>query len=494
MPDVLTEPKSKPTRKERAAEAAALFFLPYQKRWIEDESRMKLAEKSRQIGWTWSEANRRVKKAAVKGAHFDAWISSRDEIQARLFLDDCAKFARVYDVGARDLGEQVIDKPGDVKAQVLEFASGRKINSMSSNPDAQAGKRGDRTLDEFALHKDGRKLFAIAHPGILWGGQMSIFSTHRGDLNFFNQLVTEAREGGNKKGFSLHRVTIEDAVRDGLLAKIQAKVPDGDPRKAMTEDEFLQSLRDECADEESWMQEFMCVPADDASALLMWDWIIAAEYKKAEWEAMLKRPLSDAQGRLYAGYDVARKKDRSVVWIAEEFGGMLLTRQVHVMERVKFSEQKDLVWRLMKAGGSARIQRLAIDATGMGMQMAEECREAFGEYRVQEVTFTPASKQEMAFPLRGRFEDRTFKMPEDKWIRADFRCIKKEETAGGNLLITAERNEGGHADRFWAAALCNHAAMTAEDPGMFARFTSLLRNRRSDRSRSRARRARRGLG
>lgn len=36
------------------------FFLPYQKRWIEDESRLKLMEKGRQIGLSLSTAYRCV--------------------------------------------------------------------------------------------------------------------------------------------------------------------------------------------------------------------------------------------------------------------------------------------------------------------------------------------------------------------------------------------------------------------------------------------------
>jgi phage FluMu gp28-like protein len=67
-------------------------------------------------------------------------------------------------LGATALGEQLIDENKNT-AYVLGFANGLRLNSMSSNPDAQAGKRGDRVLDEFALHPDPRKLYSIAYPG-----------------------------------------------------------------------------------------------------------------------------------------------------------------------------------------------------------------------------------------------------------------------------------------------------------------------------------------
>ena len=184
------------------------IFLPFQAAWIKDQSRLKLMEKSRQIGLSWSTAYAANERTAAQGARFDQWVSSRDDLQARLFIEDCKMWAGIMNLAAKDLGEVVIDPKDKITAYVLQFASGRRIHSMSSNPDAQAGKRGGRILDEFALHPDPRKLWSIAYPGITWGGNMEIISTHRGSHNFFNGLVREAREGGNPKNISLHRVTL----------------------------------------------------------------------------------------------------------------------------------------------------------------------------------------------------------------------------------------------------------------------------------------------
>ena len=85
------------------------LLLPYQSRWVKDTARLKLAVKSRQIGWTWATGYGLIRRKSVKGATLDAWISSRDEIQARLFLEDCKGFGDLLHVGARDLGESVID-------------------------------------------------------------------------------------------------------------------------------------------------------------------------------------------------------------------------------------------------------------------------------------------------------------------------------------------------------------------------------------------------
>jgi len=201
------------------------IFLPFQSKWITDRSRLKLMEKSRQIGISWSTAFASSERTAEQGARHDEWVSSRDDIQARLFIEDCKLFAGIMNMAAKDLGELVIDSEKKLSAYVLEFASGKRIHSMSSNPDAQAGKRGGRILDEFALHCDQRKMWAIAYPGITWGGSLEIVSTHRGSNSFFNGLIREAKEKGNPKRLSLHRVTLQDALDQGFLYKLQQALP-----------------------------------------------------------------------------------------------------------------------------------------------------------------------------------------------------------------------------------------------------------------------------
>ena len=108
-----------------------------------------------------------VERTAGRGARFDQWVSSRDDIQARLFLEDCKRFSQLLQFAAESEGAGILDEGQKAAASyVIRFKNGRRIHNMSSNPDAQAGKRGARLLDEFALHPDPRKLYSIAYPGI----------------------------------------------------------------------------------------------------------------------------------------------------------------------------------------------------------------------------------------------------------------------------------------------------------------------------------------
>lgn len=429
------------------------LFLEYQGRWVADKSRLKLMEKARQIGISWSTAYAAVERTAAAGMRYDQWVSSRDELQARLFLEDCKTFAQAMQLAADDLGEVVIDPESRVSAYVLQFANGRRIHSMSSNPDAQAGKRGGRILDEFALHPDPRKLWSIAYPGITWGGSLEVISTHRGSHNFFNQLIREVREGGNPKGISLHRVTLQDALEQGFLWKLQQVLPADDERQAMDEAEYFDWVRSGCADEESFLQEYMCEPADDDAAFLEYDLIAAAEYPaNVDWRRT-------EGGRLYAGVDIGRKRDLTVLWVVEQLGDVLYTRHVEALRDMTKGEQERVIWPWFDV-----VDRVCIDATGLGIGWADDAQRKFGAHRVEAVTFTPRVKEALAYPVRAAMEDRRLRIPHDPKIRADLRSVTKQTTAAGNIRFTAERTPDGHADHFWALALAIHAASSPTGP------------------------------
>ncbi len=433
------------------------IFLPFQSAWIKDDARLKLMEKSRQIGLSWSTAYACDERTATQGARFDQWVSSRDDLQARLFIEDCKMFAAIMNMAAKDLGQVVLDEKARISAYVIEFASGKRIHSMSSNPDAQAGKRGSRVLDEFALHPDPRKLWSIAYPGITWGGNMEVISTHRGSHNFFNQLIREVRESGNPKKISLHRVTLQDALDQGFLFKLQQMLPADDERQAMDEAAYFDFIRKGCADDESFQQEYMCNPADDDVAFLEYDLIAAAEYAGGlDWQQR-------EQGRLFVGIDIGRKHDLTVIWVLEKLGDTYYTRHVETLRGMRKSDQEKIIWPWIE-----RSHRTCIDATGLGIGWTDDAQDQFGTLRVEAVNFSAATKEVLAYPVRGHMEDRKLRIPYDPAIRADLRAVTKQVTSAGNVRFTAERNADGHADRFWALALALHADSAPAGPPFVA--------------------------
>lgn len=435
------------------------LFLPYQEKWIKDTSRLKLMEKGRQIGLSWATAYPTVERTAKKGARWDQWVSSRDEIQARLFLEDCKMWARMFQLAAEDLGEIVIDRKGNLTALKLLFATGKSIYSMSSNPDAQAGKRGGRVLDEFALLGDPRQMWSIAYPGLTWGGLLEVISTHRGSRNYFNLLVREIIEKNNPKRISHHKVTLRDALDQGFLYKLQQALPDDAEQQDMDETEYFDFTKSGCADEESFLQEYMCVPGDDDAAFLEYDLIASCEYPESEEWELDRPPDSELGSRFYAGLDIGRVRDLTVLWVLELLGDVLYTRAIITLKNMSKPDQEKILWPWLPC-----INRTCFDYTGLGIGWGDDAQKEFGGHKAELVTFTARVKEELAYPVRGKMEDKKLRVPFDPDIRADLRAVTKETTAAGNVRFTAERTKNGHADRFWALALAIHAAGNPAGP------------------------------
>src|SRR4029077_7679745 len=81
-----------------------VMLLPFQSKWVLDNSRLKLAVKARQIGLSWTTAYRVVRQKLREGARLDAWVASRDEVPAQLFLQNPKSFPAIYNVAVRSVG------------------------------------------------------------------------------------------------------------------------------------------------------------------------------------------------------------------------------------------------------------------------------------------------------------------------------------------------------------------------------------------------------
>jgi phage FluMu gp28-like protein len=272
-------------------------------------------------------------------------------------------------------------------------------------------------------------------------------------------------------------------VQEGLLEKLKGKWREanpGDDRLKWSDDEFLQSLRDGCPDEETWQQEFLCQPGDDASAFLSYDVIATCHYKPGEkWEMeglstgpnrenretspSPLPPLSPVKisGPLYIGVDIGRFHDLTVIWVVERLGTVHYTRKIICLEKQAFEAQEAVLYPLLAL---PEVKRACIDQTGLGCQFVERAKQKFHRRRVEGVTFTAEVKDKLAYKLRCAFEDRTIRIPDDRLVAADLRSIRKIVTAGGNIRFEGERQNNSHADRFWAASLALEAAATYVNP------------------------------
>jgi len=207
---------------QQSGELSSPILLPYQQLWISDRSPVRVAEKSRQIGFSWAEAADCALTAAARDG-MDCWIVSVNEDSAKEFIQDVANWSKVYQLAASKLEQVAIrDESKDILSFRVNFNSGFRVTALSSRPSNLRGKRGKVTIDEFAFHDDPSELLKAALALLMWGGQLSIFSTHNGVESEFNQLIGDIR--ADKKPYSLHRVTLNDALADGLYKRIALRL------------------------------------------------------------------------------------------------------------------------------------------------------------------------------------------------------------------------------------------------------------------------------
>ena len=240
-------------------------LLPYQKKWLEDKAQVKVVEKSRRIGLTWAQALDDVLQAATSGREgMDVLYISFNQDMTREYIDTCAEWAKKLQVVAGKVNEDVF-RDGDereIKAFRIDFASGHKILALSNRPSNLRGKQGRVVIDEAAFVEDLPELLKAALALLMWGGQVIVVSTHNGADNPFNDLIQEVR-GGNLP-YSLHRITLDDALTGGLFRRICRVTEQGwtlEAEEAWRAD--LVKTYGDGADE-----ELFCIPRQSSGAYL----------------------------------------------------------------------------------------------------------------------------------------------------------------------------------------------------------------------------------
>ena len=423
------------------------YFLPYQKAWILDKSPKKICEKSRRIGITWAASLEWVLDACNEPNEKSWWIS-RSQKTAREFVKYCRFWCRLVNIVADFTPPWVRDDK--IQAECILFPNGHEIHVLSSNPDAIAGMGGKVGIDEYALHREQEKLYDVAKPATMWGDRFQIISTHRGHGQFW-KFCCDAR--GSKAGWSHHRTTLPEAVDQGLAWHINV-VRAQKGQVPLTDDEFVSSIKDDCRNEEAWQQEYMCVPADDANAVLDWDTIRSCVVDPVE---ILGQSES---GRRFFGGDVGRTQNPSMFAVLELVKDVLKVRDYRYLEATEFQEQAAALDEMMK-----HCMRGAIDNKALGAQLAEDATKRWGD-RFKGVALTGRHfRDELVGIMLKLFQARAILIPDDDRIVADLHAVKKEETPTHTRYYAEDEGEHGHADAFWAIALAAHCSGAHQTAG-----------------------------
>ena len=452
-------------------------LLPYQKAWLGDKSPVKVVEKSRRIGLTWAQALDDVLKASTSGRDgMDVRYISFNQDMTREYIDTCAEWAKKLQIVAGKVNEDIF-RDGDereIKAFRIDFASGHKILALSNRPSNLRGKQGRVIIDEAAFVEDLPELLKAALALLMWGGQVIIISTHDGAENPFNELIQDVRAGNLP--YSLHRITLDDALSAGLYRRIcrvtkQNWTPEAE--EAWRAD--LIKTYGDGADE-----ELFCIPRQssgaylttgmieacmEAAPVLTWtppagdfvDWPlpVAERYTKG-WIAEQLEPLLSGLPKdraHFCGVDFGRSGDLSVFWPAtEEKDLRLVPPFVLELRNCPHRTQQQILFAVLDA--LPRFSGVSLDARGNGSALAEAARQQYGPGRVREVMISEGWYRETMPQLKAGIEDKTLILPKDAGILSDFRSLRvMKGVARVPEQRTKDKTGGRHGDSAVACAM-----------------------------------------
>lgn len=425
-------------------------LLPYQQKWVADDSDLKIAEKSRRVGLTWAEASDNVLTASKQrqAGGMNVYYIGYNMDMAIEYIEACAMWARVFNEAAGEIeeGEEVF-KDGDdekaIKTYTIRFASGFRIVALSSRPANLRGKQGVVVIDEAAFHGALEELLKAALALLIWGGKVRVISTHDGDQNPFNELLNDIR--ALKRKGSIHRITFAEAVAQGLYRRVCMRK--GIAWSAEGEAKWVADVYAFYGDAAE--EELDVVPSQGSGAWLSTALIEARMYNAPvlryacpkgfeqlpdderhrivqEWlDAEVAPLLADLDPDLDSvfGQDFGRSGDLTV-GVPAQITQQMQRRIPFVLELRNMPHKQQYQVDEFVISRLPRFRKGALDARGNGHALAEFLAQKFGYERIDLVMLSESWYRENMPPVKAAFEDDTIAVPRDKDITVDLRALK----------------------------------------------------------------------
>jgi phage FluMu gp28-like protein len=509
MTGAVAPKKSLMTSEERLNYADAFIHVDqkpidldfWQEKFLCDKSKYSITLKSRRTGFSFATGLKGLVKA-MDPARFNY---TRQFVS---YNEEDAKEKIRYVQGFYHSIPKKYRKPlvSETKTMMEFYDRGKKTTSrlISIACRPPRGRGGDIVFDEMAIYPANRAriIYSAGLPVVARGGCVEIGSTPLGKVGMFYDIFTNPKEGGKEKYPEYLRLyvpwwfakelckDVSEAVKLAPHMETQERVElfGTDSIKTIFNSMFL----------EDFQQEFECTFIDSAMSYITLDLIHAntpgmreldrvgetvdgaeedvevkvfrtADDLLAAYSALGSKAI-EKYGRLYLGYDVARRRDAAVIFVIGHLpNGKKLSVAEIEMKNETFEFQLDQFRKIMK---SLPVVRACIDQTGQGEPLCETLQKEFGETKVEGVLFNQESKEMLAINVRTGLEKFEFLLQNDSKFHRQIHSIKRIPTSGGHFRYDSERDVDGHADSFWAWTLADNAIIGLKkgSPGFYQKL------------------------
>lgn len=497
------------------------YLCPYQVEGVLCPERYQYTEKANRIGWTWLDALRNVRRRIAEpgrdylfttqnwngaleyGRYLDGWLDIYN--LGRFVLsrsEEIQTFTRKMDDG-REIAVQE-------KVGIYKFDGGSRIILFSSSPWGLQTFEGDVGWDEAAFHDQQEKMWAAISTRLQWGFDVSVWSAHNGVGSWFNQVLGKLAKAPGS-GWYCRKVTIYDAIADGIVERINQKTGGNVTREA-----FLEDCKRRALTPANFAERFECAPSDAGSNIVPWSVI-----EKVSTQAITRRHIGNEEVHQLFGFAADCPTDAAIrarmeamkEWLGGVFAPLLVAEKMQHFRLgfdVAASGEGDLgaFWLAAKAGGRLKQRALLTtqtedwqfieaalaffmeafpsitgcgDGTGLGREITWKATAKYSG-KFEGVRFSRESKSEMGSRLMNMLTGGEFEVAaagegqRDADVGMDLFSLQKYASGTGLSFVATQNplNSASHCDMAWSAALAAHADATVKGGGGAAFSVSSL--------------------
>lgn len=402
------------------------ILLPYQKKVLFDKSNYIIMNCSRQIGKSFILSGKAYQKGLLNSNSLTACVST-GERAANEFLNKIKQWAEA----CYRLNNRFTYK---ASATCVSLFNGSRIISLpAGNTAALRGWSGNIILDEFGLVQNDVELWKAVVPLItnrISNPDKSIWisSTPTGLNTQFAKIWFDENENNL---WSKYKITIEDAVKDGLKVNIK-------------------ELQNVINDDLIWKTEYMCEFCSDSSEFIDLN-------SMDSYDIDIKTKI----GRWCIGIDIGRKKDLTAIIVAKRCGDITYIDKIISLRNTPYVDQMNMIQSLNR---QYNFEYGFVDETGIGSVMAEEVTRTVNS-RIKGLSFTSSNKTELYDLLRVNVcnHKTIFNKEIIDTVKKDFVNVRRYVSNNGNITYSAGRDINGHSDITSGIVLCNKASKMLEN-------------------------------
>ena len=387
---------------------------PYQKAFLMDLSRFRIANKSRQIGFSYLIAMEMIIGALLRKKN--QLIISASQENACIVLDYVR--SHILDMG--------IEALNDTNEEII-MPTGKVIKALATNWKTARGFAGDVYFDEFAFMIHDTEVWKALVPAITaTNGNITIISSPKSRIDKFWNIWE------NNKAFSKHCITIHDAVKQGLNTDIS------ELKELFSPEEFAQA--------------YECLPLDTSESFIPYNLI----------EPCIMQSSDDLLPPNIFAADIGRIKDETaIVGGYNTKDNKLVACHVEDLKKYTYYNQK---CRIVDIINQNNANVFAIDKGGIGHNLWEDLTYMYPSV-IRGYNFAPAVKERLAKNIRQAFEQKNVLIPNNPSLINHILSIKRSANKTNVFSYNAEAKEH-HGDKFWALAMLydvTHNSKTIEN-------------------------------